>query len=106
MKYLLHFCQNIVLKTKGKSERSYLNVADASSAVLTILLKGEAGKAYNVADERTYCSIAEMAQKVAKYAEIGVEYDIQNMETNGFPEDIYMDLDTTYLKNLGWKPLE
>ena len=51
--------QNIVLKTKGLTERCYLYIADAITAILTLLVKGEPGKAYNAADERTYCSIYE-----------------------------------------------
>ena len=50
-----------LLKTKGETERSYLYTADAATAILTVLLKGELAQAYNAADEATYCSIAEMA---------------------------------------------
>lgn len=95
--------QNIVLKTKGETERCYLYTADAVTAILAILLKGEAGHAYNAADERTYCSIAEMAEQVADWGGIAVEYDIQDEASNGFPTTLYMNLDTTKLKNLGWK---
>lgn len=96
--------RDIVLKTKGETERSYLYIADAVTAVLAVLLKGEAGQAYNAADERTYCSIAEMAQQVAKMGGINVRFDLQDEKELGFPSVIYMDLDTTYLKSLGWIP--
>lgn len=96
--------KNIVLKTKGETERSYLYTTDAVTAVLTILLKGKDGKVYNAADESTYCSIAEMAEIVAKNGGIEVEYDIQEAASNGFPDTLYMNLDTTLLKQLGWKP--
>ena len=95
--------KNIVLKTKGETERSYLYVLDAVSAILTVLLKGTKGNAYNVADESTYCSIAEMAEKVALDNGIKVEYDIQDEKINGFPQTLYMDLDTQALRQLGWK---
>ena len=76
--------RDIVLKTKGETERSYLYIADAVTAVLTVLMKGEAGQAYNAADEGTYCSIAEMAQQVAEMGGIKVRFDLQ------FPErDLY-----------------
>ncbi len=97
--------QNIVLKTAGETERCYLYTVDAVTAILTILLKGSNGEAYNVADENTYCSIAEMAERVAFEAGIKVEYDIQPPAVNGFPDTLYMYLDTTKLKNLGWKPI-
>lgn len=97
--------QNIVLKTAGETERCYLYTVDAVTAILTILLKGSNGEAYNAADENTYCSIAEMAERVASEAGIEVEYDIQPPSVNGFPDTLYMHLDTTKLKNLGWKPI-
>lgn len=98
--------QNIVLKTNGETERSYLYTMDAVTAILTIMLKGENGQAYNAADENTYCSIAEMARKVAFDAGIKVEFDIQSNSENGFPNTLYMNLDTSSLKGLGWRPLE
>ena len=97
--------KNIVLKTKGETERCYLHSMDAATAILAILLKGEFGRAYNCADESTYCSIAEMAEIVAKEGGISVEYDIQDAATNGFPKTLYMNLDTKLIKQLGWEPV-
>lgn len=96
---------NIVLKTKGETERCYLYTTDAATAILTVLLNGEAGEIYNAADESTYCSIAEMAEQVAKSAGIEVVYDIQDTVANGFPDTLYMNLDTSKLQKLGWCPL-
>ena len=96
---------NIVLKTKGETERCYLYTTDAATAILTVLLNGKAGEIYNAADESTYCSIAEMAEQVAKSAGIEVVYDIQDTAANGFPDTLYMDLDTSKLQKLGWCPL-
>lgn len=96
---------NIVLKTAGETERSYLRSIDAATAILTILLNGENGQAYNAADENTYCSIAEMAERVAEDGGIKVEYDIQDPAVNGYPNTLYIDLDTKALKKLGWMPL-
>ena len=96
--------RDIVLKTKGETERSYLYIADAVTAVLIVLLKGEAGQAYNAADERAYCSIAEMARQVAELGGIKVRFDLQDEKKLGFPSVIYMDLDTALLRGLGWLP--
>lgn len=97
--------QDIVLKTKGETERSYLYTTDAVTAILMVLLKGESGQAYNAADEKTYCSIAEMAEKVADDGGIKVRYELQDEMANGFPQTLYMDLDTTLLRHLGWSPI-
>lgn len=94
--------RDIVLKTKGETERSYLYTADAATAILTVLLKGEPGQAYNAANEDTYCSIAQMAEMVAKQGGIKVRYDIQDETVNGYPRTLYMDLDTVKLRTLGW----
>ncbi|MCD8117250.1 MAG: NAD(P)-dependent oxidoreductase [Oscillospiraceae bacterium] len=94
--------QDIVLKTRGETERSYLYTRDAATAILTVLLKGEPGQVYNAADEDTYCSIAEMARKIADRAGVNVRFDIQPEGSNGFPNTLYMDLDTSKLKSLGW----
>lgn len=96
--------RDIILKTKGETERCYLYTADAVTAILTILLKGESGKAYNAADESTYCSIAEMAERVAKMGGVQVKFDIQDRKSLGYPDAVYMDLDTSLLQGLGWIP--
>lgn len=96
--------RNIVLKTQGKTERDYLYTEDAVSAILTILLKGENGQAYTVANEETYCSIYEMASLVAERYGINVEIREQDVALQGYADTLYMDLDTTKLQKLGWKP--
>lgn len=95
--------RDIVLKTKGETERSYLYTADAATAILTVLLKGEPGTAYNAADETTYCSIAEMARLVAGLAGVRVRFEPQDERKNGFPSPQYVNLDTARLRALGWK---
>ncbi len=94
--------QDIVLKTKGETERDYLYTADAVTAILTVLLDGEKGTAYNAADESTYCSIAEMAEMLAGEAGISVRYDLGGNSSDGYLSTLYMDLDTSRLRALGW----
>lgn len=97
--------KNIVLKTKGETERSYLYTADAVRAILLVLAMGCSGAAYTAANESTYCSIAEMAEMVARDVSGGaiqVCYDLQDAERLGYAQTLYMDLDTQKLKALGW----
>ena len=96
--------RNIVLKTRGETERAYLYTEDAVSAILTILLNGDNGQAYTVANEETYCSIYEMASLVAGRYGIQVEIREQDVLSQGYANTLYMDLDTTKLQKLGWKP--
>lgn len=97
--------ENIVLKTGGETERSYLCSIDAVSAILTALLRGNDGEAYNVADESTYCSIAEMAERVARKNGIKVCYELQDVTRFGYSQTLFMNLDTKKIKALGWYPL-
>ena len=100
--------KNIVLKSAGLTERSYLYTADAVSAILTVLQKGEPGEAYTAANPASYCSIGEMAQMVAdRIAGGGIQvvYDIaEDITKLGYAETLYMDLDTQKLECLGWYP--
>lgn len=75
-------------------------VPDLATDILAVLLKGKPGGIYNVADEATYCSIAEMAEKGG----IKVVYDIQDTATKDLPDTLYMDLITIELKKLVWCP--
>lgn len=100
--------RDIVLKTKGETKRSYLYTHDAVEAIITVLLWGKIGEAYNVANEETYCSIYEMARLVAdKCAEgkIGVRIEEEDNSIRGFAPTLHMNLDTTKIRDLGWKPV-
>lgn len=100
--------RNIVLHTKGETKRSYLYTADAVSAIIEVLLNGTSGKAYNAANKDTYCSIYEMANLVAEKCannQIKVEIIVENSDKYGFAPTLHMNLDTSRLEKLGWKPV-
>ena len=96
---------DIVLKTKGETRRSYLYTSDAARAILTVMLKGKTdGAVYNAANEETYCTIAEMAELVAGMHGARVKYDLSaSAETLGYAPVVRVNLDTGKLKRLGWK---
>jgi len=99
--------RDIVLHTAGETERSYLYTADAVTAILTVLLRGEDGQAYNAANEDTYCSIRAMADLVAGTcgpAPVDVRVEPQNGERFGYAPTLKTDLDTSKLQALGWRP--
>ena len=100
--------QDIVLHTKGETKRSYVYTADAARAILSILLSGTPAQAYNVANRDTYCTIYEMAQMVAAEltgGEISVRCELTDAEKLGYAPVLHMNLDTTRLCQLGWKPV-
>lgn len=99
--------RDIVLHTKGETKRNYLYTADAATAIFTVLLKGENGEKYNVANEETYCTIKEMADLVAEKCadvKIKVRIKIEDSRKFGYAPVLHMNLDITKLQNLGWKP--
>lgn len=98
--------RDIVLKTKGETERNYLYTAEAITAILCVLLKGSIGQIYNAANEMTYCSIREVAQMVADGSRTQLRYELQDESHCGYPQTLYMNLDIQMLKELGWKPMD
>ena len=99
--------RDIVLKTKGETERCYLYTADAVSAILTVMLPGKSSECYNVANPDTYCSIAEMAELVANKVANGsikVTYHLEDVQKLGYANTLYMNLNVDKLNSLGWLP--
>lgn len=99
--------RDIVLKTQGTTARCYCYLGDAVEAIQTILAKGVNGEAYTVANEATYCTIREMAERVvAANPESGVKlvFNFTDAEKRGFAPPFQMRLDCTKLRSLGWIP--
>ncbi len=97
--------KDICLQTKGETKRMYLYTADAATAILTILTKGEDKEAYNAANASTYCSIFEMANMVADVFGAGkcrVIFAGTDNQKNFYnpTQEVFMDM--TKLEKLGW----
>lgn len=97
--------KDIILKSKGEQIRSYCYVADCVSAILLILLKGESGKAYNIANENQEVSIKEFVESLVEVANIKVIFDIKDTENKGYAKVKNTILDNNRLKKLGWNSL-
>ena len=98
--------EDIVLKSDGNQFYSYCYVADAVSAVLTCLLRGRPGEAYNVADVSCDVSLKDLAQIVAGTVEKNVVFDTPDeIESRGFSAVTAAPMDGSKLKQLGWHPL-
>ena len=100
--------KDIVLQTTGTSKREYLYTADAVTAILTVLLRGQAGEAYNAGNPNTYCSIVDMAKLVAEEiagGTIAVKLpEIINENNLQFFPPHHLYLDVAKLRSLGWRP--
>lgn len=97
--------EDIVLKTTGASTRMYLYTADAVAALVTVMLSGEPGRAYNAANPDTYSSVREMAEMVAGLAPAGaVEVRCEIDPDAPYPPEHHLPLDVSRLRALGWAP--
>lgn len=95
--------ENIVLKSTGNQFYSYTYVSDAVSGLLTVLLKGKTGEAYNIADERSDITLKDLAEKIASYAGTRVVFEIPDeTEKLGYSTATKALLDGNKLKSLGW----
>lgn len=93
--------ENIVLKSRGTQRRSYCYIADSAAGILSILLKGEKAKAYNVANPLSIITVAGLAEEIARQAHVRVIYQIT--EKKDFETPItHAVLDTQKLERLGW----
>lgn len=98
--------KDIVLHSDGLTERCYLYVADAVTAVLSVLTEGKPGESYTAANRSTYCSIRDMARMVATDIAGGaISVRLQpDAVDRGYADTLYLDLDTSKLESLGWSP--
>ena len=99
--------ENIVMKSKGEQLRSYTYVSDAITALITILLDGETGEAYNIASKKCITTIAGIAHTlVDSYPEKGLKviFDLPSeQEAKGFSLIENAVLDSEKLEALGWE---
>lgn len=99
--------KDITLLTTGEKRNMYLSTGDAATGLLTVLTKGEPGRAYNVANDDTICSIREMAEQVADRFGDGcthVEVKVDTEAAKRFRKGDLLRLDTTAARSLGWSP--
>lgn len=96
--------EDIVLKSDGSQLYSYTYVSDAVAGLLTVLLKGRCGAAYNVAEESFDVPLRKMAKMVADAAGTHVVFDLpDSTEAAGFSKVTKARLDGSRLRALGWK---
>ncbi|MCD8322107.1 MAG: NAD-dependent epimerase/dehydratase family protein [Oscillospiraceae bacterium] len=96
--------EDIILNSAGTQMRSYCYVADCASAIMTVLINGTAGEAYNSANPDARVTIADFAQIVAQVAGRKVVFanptDKDVMERTPIEKQV---LSSKKLENLGWQ---
>ena len=96
--------KDIILHTTGESAKPYCYTTDCASAILTILLKGTNGEAYNVANQGTYISIREMAEFLRDNFNPQIKVTVEEHPEMGYAPVTKLHLSSEKLMALGWKP--
>ncbi len=98
--------RDIVLKSSGSQIRSYCYILDCASAILTILLRGESGQAYNISNRDSIVTIRQMAEAFAEAAGRKVLFDLPTEQERAVfnPMD-NSSLNASRLEALGWQGL-
>ena len=97
--------EDIVLKSAGTQYYSYQYVADSVSGLLTILLSGESGEAYNIAEEHSDIMLKDLAGIIAGINGKKVIFEIPDaVEASGYSKATKARLDGHKLAALGWRP--
>ena len=97
--------ENIVLKSAGGQYYSYQCMADSVSGLLTVLLCGESGEAYNIAEEHSDIRLRDLAQSIADFCHTQLVFELPDaVEASGYSTATKARLSGAKLAALGWKP--
>lgn len=94
--------QDIVLHTAGESAKPYCYTMDAVTAILYILLKGENGQSYNVANEDTYISIKSLAYYLRDNFNPKINIVVDLHPEYQYAPTTKLNLMTNQIQSLGW----
>lgn len=97
--------EDIILKSEGTQYFSYTYMSDAVSGLLWVLLTGENGEAYNIADESGDIQLKDLATNIAAFSGKKVVFEIPDgVEASGYSKATKARLNGAKLKGLGWVP--
>lgn len=97
--------EDIVLKSEGTQYYSYQYVSDSVSGLLTILLCGKNGEAYNIADKSGDIMLKDLAGIIADMSGKKVVFELPDaVEAAGYSTATKARLDAHKLSLLGWQP--
>ena len=92
------------MKSAGLQLRSYCYTLDCASAILTVLIKGESGEAYNISNSQSVVTIRELAECMAKTAGVKVVFEqASDQELKSYNMMDNSSLNSEKLEVLGWK---
>ena len=91
------------MKSDGSQFRSWCYVVDCVRALLYILLKGDSGEAYNIADPNSNVTIRQLAEMIAGAAGRKVVVQLpKDTESKGYNRVTRSLFSIRKLESLGW----
>ncbi len=96
--------EDINILSSGLSSKSYIYTVDAINAILDILIKGQSGEVYNVANPGNFISIKDMAKALITHFKSPINLTIKNQKNTIYPQETQINQDVSKLSNLGWVP--
>ena len=98
--------KEIIMKSMGTQLRSYCYVLDCVSAIITVLLNGEKGEAYNISNAQSVVTIRDLAECFCKYGNQQLKFELPTeSERAGYNLMDNSSLDSSKIENLGWRGL-
>ena len=98
--------EDIIMKSAGSQLRSYCYTLDCASAILTVLINGKSGEAYNISNPNSIVTIREMAEALAKAGNVNIVFENpSDIEKKSYNLMDNSSLNSVNLLELGWKPL-
>lgn len=96
--------EDIILKSAGTQLYSYTYVLDAAMGILTVLLKGESGGAYNISDSESEVTLRQITEWLAEDNGMKVVFEIPDAaEQAGYSTATKAVLSTEKISALGWR---
>lgn len=97
--------EDIILKSAGTQLYSYTYAPDAAMGVLTVLLKGKSGEAYNISDLGSEVTLRQITEWLAEDNGVKVTFEVPDVtEQAGYSTATRALLDTEKITALGWQP--
>lgn len=94
----------VVMKSEGLQLRSYCYVIDCATALLTILLSGKRGEAYNISNSDSVVTVRQMAEAFAAAGDVDLVFELPtDVEEKGYNLMSCSALDSAKLESLGWR---
>lgn len=98
--------KDIIMKSAGAQIRSYCYVPDCVSAIITVIIGGKSGEAYNISNPDSIVTIRELAEQISFGSGKALRFENpSDIEQKGYNLMSNSSLDAAKLIGLGWKGL-